>query len=73
MSRLDRQIAKSLLECGSLSWAQVQVALWDQLKTGVSFSEILLVRGWVTEQSLQDLILTFNTAPVLAMPPAQSY
>jgi hypothetical protein len=45
-----------LIEAGLLSEAQVQVILADQLATDMKFGEIVAVRGWVKQQTIDYLM-----------------
>jgi hypothetical protein len=45
-----------LVEAGLLSDAQVTVALTDQDLTSMSFGEIVVIRGWVKEQTIEYLM-----------------
>ena len=47
-----RKLADLLLENEALSGAQVELALADQEINDIPLEEILLVRGWITEEKL---------------------
>ncbi len=47
-----KRLGGYLVEAGLLTTAQVDVALNDQKITGMRFGEILVVRGWVKQQTI---------------------
>lgn len=48
----SKRLGGYLVEAGLLTTAQVDVALNDQKITGMRFGEILVVRGWVKQQTI---------------------
>jgi hypothetical protein len=64
LSKNDRQISFAetkrlgdyLVEAGLLTGAQVEVALADQMTTGLRFGEVLIRRGWVKEETIEYLM-----------------
>lgn len=50
-----KQLAVYLLEAGLITAAQVMVARYDQKATGMRFSEIVIARGWLSQELLDDL------------------
>jgi hypothetical protein len=65
-SKSTPDLAKVLVEQNVISAAQIQLALADKEVTGMSLEEILLARGWITEQALDTI------APWLKKKPEQS-
>lgn len=56
-SRLgSKRLGAYLLEAGLLSPGQIQVADYDRRITGKKFSEIIVDRGWVKQQTIDFLI-----------------
>ncbi|MGC9503763.1 hypothetical protein [Baaleninema sp.] len=56
-SRLgNKRLGAYLLEAGLLSPGQIQVAVYDQKVTGKKFSEVIVDRGWVKQQTIDFLI-----------------
>ncbi|WP_017663103.1 hypothetical protein [Baaleninema simplex] len=56
-SRLgSKRLGAYLLEAGLLSPGQIQVATYDQQVTGKKFSEVIVDRGWVKQQTIDFLI-----------------
>ncbi len=51
-----KRLGSYLVEAGLISQAHVNVALADQQATGMRFGEILVVRGWVKEQTIEYLM-----------------
>lgn len=45
-----------LVEAGLITQAHIDVALADQEATGVRFGDILVIRGWITEQTIEYLM-----------------
>ncbi len=50
-----KQLAVYLLESGLLTEAQMMVATYDKKATGMSLSEIVVARGWIQQEMLDDL------------------
>ncbi|MCC5897554.1 MAG: hypothetical protein JJU32_06495 [Phormidium sp. BM_Day4_Bin.17] len=56
-SRLGRKrLGAYLLEAGLITPAQIQVAAYDQQVTGKRFSEVIVDRGWIKQQTIDFLI-----------------
>ncbi|MBP0000221.1 MAG: hypothetical protein J7641_14685 [Cyanobacteria bacterium SID2] len=56
-SRLgSKRLGMYLLEAGLLSPAQIQVAAYDRKVTGKKFSEVIVDRGWVKQQTIDFII-----------------
>ncbi|MFP4219279.1 MAG: hypothetical protein ACLFM4_01395 [Phormidium sp.] len=56
-SRLGRKrLGAYLLEAGLITPAQIQVAAYDQQVTGKKFSEVIVDRGWIKQQTIDFLI-----------------
>lgn len=51
--RRPKRLGAYLLEAGLLTTDQVDVALNDQRATGMRFGEVLVVRGWLKEQTIE--------------------
>ena len=51
-----KQIGSYLVDAGLLSPAQVELALYDQERTGMRFGEILVCRGWLKQQTIEFLM-----------------
>jgi hypothetical protein len=49
-------IGSYLIEAGLITQAHIDVALADQEATGVRFGDILVIRGWITEQTIEYLM-----------------
>lgn len=49
-------IGSYLVEAGLITQAHIDVALADQEATGVRFGDILVIRGWLTEQTIEYLM-----------------
>lgn len=52
----SKRLGAYLLEAGLISPAQIQVAAYDQQVTGKKFSEVIVDRGWVKQQTLDFII-----------------
>ena len=50
-----KQLAVYLLEAGIITASQVMVARYDQKATSMRFSEIVIARGWLSQELLDDL------------------
>ena len=48
-----KRLGSYLLDAGLLNPDQVNVALNDQKATGMRFGEVLVVRGWLKEQTIE--------------------
>jgi hypothetical protein len=48
-----KQLGSYLVEAGLLSQVQIDVALADQAATGVRFGDILVLRSWIKEQTIE--------------------
>ena len=48
-----KRLGSYLLDAGLLNPDQVNVALNDQQATGMRFGEVLVVRGWLKEQTIE--------------------
>ncbi|MBD1865115.1 MULTISPECIES: hypothetical protein [Trichocoleus] len=46
-------LTERLIEAGLISASQRDIALRDQQITGMQLSEVLIARGWITEEKLQ--------------------
>jgi len=56
LSNLDhKRLGDHLLEAGLITSFQLEVVMQDQEATGMRFGEILVARGWVKEEILEDL------------------
>jgi len=51
-----KPIGSYLVEAGLLTQAHVDVALVDQAATGMRFGDILVLRGWIKEQTIEYLM-----------------
>lgn len=49
-------IGSYLVEAGLITQAHIDVVLADQEATGVRFGDILVIRGWLTEQTIEYLM-----------------
>lgn len=49
-------IGSYLVEAGLITQSHIDVALADQEATGVRFGDILVIRGWLTEQTIEYLM-----------------
>lgn len=54
-------LAKLLIDSKLLSEAQADLALADQEITGLSFDEVLLLRGWIDKETLYRIAPWLNT------------
>ncbi len=52
----EKPLGLYLVEAGLLTQAQVEVALNDQKITGLRFGQVLVVRGWVKQQTIDYLM-----------------
>lgn len=52
----EKPLGLYLVEAGLLTPAQVEVALNDQKITGLRFGQVLVVRGWVKQQTIDYLM-----------------
>ena len=50
-----KRLGDHLLEAGLINSFQLEVVMQDQEATGMRFGEILVARGWVKEEILEDL------------------
>jgi deoxyribose-phosphate aldolase len=50
-----KRLGGYLIDAGLLTPAQVDVALKDQLATGLRFGDIIIERGWVKQQTIEYL------------------
>lgn len=48
-----KRLGSYLVEAGLLTQVQIDVALADQEATGVRFGDILVLRGWIKEQTIE--------------------
>lgn len=48
-----KRLGSYLTEAGLLTQVQIDVALADQEATGVRFGDILVLRGWIKEQTIE--------------------
>jgi hypothetical protein len=55
-SGAHKPIGEYLVEAGLLTHAQVDVILTDQVTASVPFGEIVTMRGWVKEQTIEYLM-----------------
>ncbi len=55
-----KRIGECLLESGLINASQITVALCDQQVTGLRFGEIVVARGWVSEEVLETLIAQYE-------------
>ncbi|MCM1983334.1 hypothetical protein [Lyngbya confervoides] len=53
----SKRIGSYLIDAGLLTEAQVDVILSDQVSTGMKFGEIAVMRGWLSQKTL-DFIST---------------
>jgi len=51
-----KRLGSYLVEAGLITQAHIDVALADQEATGLRFGEILVVRGWLKEQTIEYLM-----------------
>ena len=52
----SKRIGSYLIDAGLLTEAQVDVALNDQQTTGMKLGEIVVMRGWISEKTMQFVI-----------------
>ena len=52
----SKRLGDYLIEAGLLTEAQIEVALADQMTTGLRFGEVLTRRGWVKEETIEYLM-----------------
>ncbi|MCG9889902.1 MAG: hypothetical protein MH252_02355 [Thermosynechococcaceae cyanobacterium MS004] len=52
----SKRLGDYLVEAGLLTDSQIEVALTDQLTTGLRFGEVLVRRGWVKEETIEYLM-----------------
>ena len=52
----SKRLGDYLVEAGLLTDSQIEVALADQLTTGLRFGEVLVRRGWVKEETIEYLM-----------------
>jgi ribosomal protein L37AE/L43A len=52
----SKRLGDYLVEAGLLTESQIEVALADQLTTGLRFGEVLVRRGWVKEETIEYLM-----------------
>jgi len=68
-----KRLGSYLVEAGLLTQVQIDVALADQVATGIRFGEILVLRGWIKEQTVEyfmnKLILPEREAAKASLPP----
>ncbi|HEY9847029.1 MAG TPA: hypothetical protein V6D03_12655 [Candidatus Caenarcaniphilales bacterium] len=48
-----KRLGDYLVEAGLLTQVQIDVALADQEATGMRFGDILVLRGWIREQTIE--------------------
>lgn len=48
-----KRLGSYLVEAGLLTQVQIDVALVDQAATGVRFGDILVLRSWIKEQTIE--------------------
>ena len=51
-----KRLGSYLVEAGLITQAHIDVALADQEATGVRFGDILVIRGWLKEQTIEYLM-----------------
>lgn len=51
-----KRLGSYLVEAGLITQAHIDVTLADQEATGLRFGEILVVRGWLKEQTIEYLM-----------------
>ena len=51
-----KRLGGYLVEAGLLTPGQIDVALNDQMLTGMRFGDILVMRGWVKQQTIEYLM-----------------
>lgn len=52
----SKRIGDYLCEAGILTPSQLVVALYDQQRTGLHLGEILVLRGWVSQQTINKFL-----------------
>jgi ribosomal protein L37AE/L43A len=52
----SKRLGDYLVEAGLLTDSQIEVALADQVTTGLRFGEVLVRRGWVKEETIEYLM-----------------
>ncbi|MGB8702144.1 MAG: hypothetical protein WCD18_22235 [Thermosynechococcaceae cyanobacterium] len=52
----SKRLGDYLVEAGLLTDTQIEVALADQLTTGLRFGEVLVRRGWIKEETIEYLM-----------------
>ncbi len=52
----SKRLGDYLIEAGLLTQSQIEVALADQMTTGLRFGEVLTRRGWVKEETIEYLM-----------------
>ncbi len=55
LSTDSKRLGDHLLEAGLINPYQLEVAIHDQQATGMRFGEIVVARGWVKEEIMEDL------------------
>ncbi|MEY2977879.1 MAG: hypothetical protein ACO3NK_16510 [Prochlorotrichaceae cyanobacterium] len=51
----QKRLGDHLIEAGLITPWQLEVVIYDQQSTGMRLGEILVARGWVKEEILEDL------------------
>lgn len=51
----SKRLGDHLIEAGLLNPYQLEVAIHDQERTGLRLGEIVVARGWVKEEIVEDL------------------
>lgn len=52
----SKRLGDYLIEAGLLTDSQIEIALADQMNTGLRFGEVLTRRGWVKEETIEYLM-----------------
>ena len=51
----QKRLGDHLIEAGLITPWQLEVVIYDQQSTGMRLGEIIVARGWVKEEILEDL------------------
>jgi hypothetical protein len=58
----QKPLGGHLIDAGLLTLDQVNVALVDQSATGMRFGEVLVIRGWLKEQTVEWIVTKVSEA-----------
>ena len=63
LSTDSKRLGDHLLEAGLINPYQLEVAIHDQYHTGLRLGEIVVARGWVKEEIMEDLANRLTDTP----------